>query len=260
MQAENAWGPPPENLTLELNDVHVWRASLDVPDELLGRLALTLSEDERTRSGRFHYPVHWNRFIAGRGIQRVILAQYLGIGPREIRFRYSKNGKPELDGLAAESGIRFTVSNSESIALYALTLYRRIGVDVEYMRPLPDCTAISELFFSAHECEALRTLPRDLQEEAFFACWTRKEAYVKAVGDGLSMPLSQFDVTLAPGEPARLLHTRGDPAGADRWTLRALDPGVGYLAALAVEGDSRKLGCFVWGDSSSPRSRGAARP
>jgi 4'-phosphopantetheinyl transferase len=240
------WAPAPASPALGPADVHVWRASLEPPRHVLDRLLATLSDDEREKAARFRFPVHRDRFVAGRGIQRAILSRYLSIAPAAIRYRLTGHGKPELDGAAAASGIRFNVSNTESFALLAFTLGREIGVDVEHLREMPDGEAIAQRFFSAPENQVFAGIPAHQRDLAFFTCWTRKEAYIKAVGEGLSMPLDRFDVTLVPGEPARLLRTRGNDAEAARWTLRELDPGPGYLGALAVEGAGWTLTQFDW--------------
>jgi len=214
----------------------VWRAPLRVGPGEMERLRGALSEDERERAARFRMDAHRDAFVAGRGVQREILSRYLGIAPRELRFRYSPHGKPELDGAAAASGLRFNVSNSGEMALYAIAAGRELGVDLEQLKPMPDGISIARRFFSAPENEVFAALAEDARDLAFFHCWTRKEAYIKAVGEGLSMPLDCFDVAFAPGEPARLLRTRGDPAEAARWTLIELHPGPGYVGALIAAG------------------------
>ena len=239
-----AWAPGPAAPALGPGEVHVWRASLEPAPAFLARFHDVLSPDEREKAARFRFPVHRDRFIAGRGIQRHLLARYLGLLPAALRYRFTSHGKPALDGIAED--LRFNVSNAEGRALFALTLGREIGVDLEEVRPMPDGEAIAKRFFSAPENEVFAAVPAGQRDLAFFTCWTRKEAYIKAVGEGLSMPLDRFDVTLRPGEPAQLLCTRGDPAEAARWTLRELDLGPGWMGALAVEGAGWTLRLFDW--------------
>nr|ASV46661.1 hypothetical protein [uncultured bacterium] len=146
----------------------------------------------------------------------------------------------------AGRGIRFNVSHSGEMALYAFARGRELGVDVEEVRRMEDGLHIAERFFSQAEVAVFRSLPEEIRDDAFFNCWTRKEAYIKAVGEGLSFPLHVFDVSLAPGEPARLLASR-DPQQAERWSLRGLpDPAPGYRAAIVVEGEGWDLACWRW--------------
>jgi len=242
----DAWAPPPAELRLEEGEVHVWRATLARPPAELARLSPLLDDEERSRAGRFRFPVHRDRFVAGRGVQRQILARYLGADPAALRWRLASHGKPGLDGFEAAGDLRFNVSNAEDGLLVAVARGRELGVDLERLRPMPDGRDIARRFFSAPENEVFDAIPAEGRDLAFFTCWTRKEAFIKAVGEGLSMPLDRFDVTLAPGEPARLLRTRGDPAEANRWTLRELDAGPEWVAALAVEGGGWTLRLFDW--------------
>lgn len=240
------WSPPPRGWTLGADEVHVWRASLALPAGELERHARILAIDERSRAERFRFPVHRDRFIAGRGIQRRILAGYLGVEPAAIVYHIGKHGKLSVDA----TEVRFNVSNAGDRLLLAVALGREIGVDLEEVRAMPDAAPIARRFFSSVENEAFAAVPPDARDRAFFTCWTRKEAFIKAVGEGLSRPLDSFDVTLRAGEPAQLLCTRRDPADVERWTLREIDVGPGWAAALAVEGGPFSLHAFDW-DSSS---------
>jgi 4'-phosphopantetheinyl transferase len=241
-----AWPPGPRAPALGPGEVHVWRATLAHPPARLDAFLATLAPEERAQAARFRFPVHRDRFVAGRGIQREILGRYLGIPPAALRFRATSHGKPLLDPPPAAFDLRFNVSNAGDVALYALSVGRELGVDVEAHRPMPDALAIAERFFSAPENAVFGALDAGEREAAFFRCWTRKEAFVKAVGEGLSMPLDCFDVAFAPGEEARILHTRGDPAHAGRWSMRAVEPGDGFSGALVVEGTGWTLSCYDW--------------
>lgn len=236
------WQLPPADLSLSYHDVHVWRASLDLPAVYMQHLQHTLATDERSRATRFYFEKDRQHFIAARGLLRTILSRYLDCEPSQLRFSYNHYGKPAL---AAET-LSFNVSHSHGLALYAITRDRKVGIDLEYMRSHVAGEHMAERFFSPREVASLRALPTQLQAQAFFNCWTRKEAYIKAQGYGLSLPLDQFDVSLAPDEPAQLLATRGDPQEASRWSLKALSPGTGYQAALAVEGHDWQLACWQW--------------
>jgi 4'-phosphopantetheinyl transferase len=238
------WQDPPQRLVLESGEVHVWRIALDRPVEGLAGLQQTLSPDELERAGRFYFQRDRDHFIAGRGCLRQILGGYLDAAPGGLSFSYSSFGKPSLSGDFARGGLRFNLSHSGGLGLVAVTDLGEVGVDIECIRPELAGEDIARHYFSPSEVAALFGLPPESRIEAFFTCWTRKEAYIKARGEGLSLPLEQFDVTLAPGEPARLLATRPDPSEAQRWTLHALEPGNGYLAAMAVEAQGCKLCCW----------------
>ena len=247
---EQLWHPSPPELTLSSAEVHVWRADLDPAASCVEQLQRLLSADELERAARFHFPRDRRRFSVARGVLRDILSRYLGMPPAALEFCYSAYGKPALADVAAEKGLRFNISHAHEMALFAITCGREVGVDIEYLHRTIACEEIAERFFSARECASLRAVPAELKHQAFFNCWTRKEAYIKAHGEGLSLPLDQFDVSLAPSEPAALLATRGDPHDVWRWSLQALAPGPGYVAALAVEAQAWQLSCWQWRKTS----------
>lgn len=246
MVAVPPWCPPPDPLLLADDEVHVWRAALTPLDSDLRNMWHTLSADERERAERFYFSRDRKRFIAARGVLRAILSRYLAIGAEHLCFCYNARGKPALTSDSGGDTLRFNVSHSHTLALFAVTRGREVGIDLERMRSDLADEQIARRFFSPHEVAMLRALPPELRREGFFNCWTRKEAYIKARGEGLALPLDQFDVTLAPGESARLLSTAGDPQEADRWSLQALFPGQDYAAALAVEGHAWRLQCWQW--------------
>lgn len=243
--APPAWAAAPPALRLEAGDIHVWRAQLDLGAARLQGLFRSLSADERSRAERFRAPRDRDRYIAGRGLLRAVLARYLWAHPAELHFRYGLHGKPALAREAGRSALRFNVSHSEGLALLAVTRGREVGVDVERLRPdIED--GIARRFFSPGEVARLGALPAGQRQAAFFACWTRKEAFVKARGEGLGLGLDTFDVTLAPEEPAALLRLDGDAGAPGRWSLQHLDPGPGYVGALAVEGRGLRASCWQW--------------
>lgn len=240
------WDLPPATIILGGNEVHVWRASLDEPTQQRDSFLQTLAADERTRAERFYFQRDRDRFITAHGVLRAILGLYLNRAPKSLSFCYSSHGKPAL---ACESGgdvIRFNMSHSHGAALYAVTRGREVGIDLEFIRCDLETEQIAERFLSRSEIATLRALPLSLRKYAFFLCWTRKEAYIKARGEGLSIPLDQFDMSLTPGEPAELLTTRPDSDEALRWSLEELTLGSGYAAALAVEGRGWTLSCWQW--------------
>lgn len=215
-------------------EVAVWAVALDPPADEVAALARLLSADEAERAARFRFDRHRRRFTVGRGALRVLLGRYLGVPPRDVAFTYGEKGKPALAAPDLAETLRFNLSNSEELALVAFCRGTEVGADVERLRPMPDGLEIAERFFSAAERRALAAQPPRERDRAFFRCWTRKEAYLKAVGDGITAPLDAFDVTLAAGEAARMLAIDGDPGRAAAWELVHVEPAPGYLGALAL--------------------------
>jgi 4'-phosphopantetheinyl transferase len=223
-------------LTLREDEVQLWRVDLEAVGANESRWQKLLSSDESARASRFHFPRDRQSYVASRGVLRTILASYLAMEPSELSFSYSPREKPSLAPAYAERSLQFNVSHSGGMALFAFALRREIGVDVEQVRRDLEVEAIARRFFSAHEQMQLAGLNVEEKVEAFFRCWTRKEAYIKATGDGLSLPLSQFDVSLQPGSENALLATRPDESEARRWLLREVQAVPGYIAALCVRG------------------------
>jgi len=207
--------------------------------------------DERMRAERFHFEEHRECFIIRRGILRTILGYYLSVEPSRLQFCYGKNEKTALADTFGKGKVHFNLSHSEGLALYAFTRYREIGVDIEYIRDVPEMKQIVERYFSAREKDVFQVLPERKKKEAFFNCWTRKEAFIKSTGDGLSWPLDRFDVSLVPGEPARLLRIDGDSKAASRWLIQDLKSAPGFAAAFAVEGRSWEVHYWQWADWST---------
>jgi 4'-phosphopantetheinyl transferase len=232
---------PPANsrFSLGVGEIHVWRASLE-DEHHAHTLESFLSTDEIARANRFRFPEHRRRFVIARGILRQLMGAYLAIEPRQVTFTYSAQGKPGLD-VCHGSDLLFNVSHSDDIAALAFTIAHNIGVDVEMIRHNVDVDEIPRRFFSSAEQRALAELNAADKYQGFFNCWTRKEAYIKALGSGLSLPLRDFDVALRPGEPARLLATRPDPDLASRWHMASLDFGKSCAAAVVVEGPIAQL-------------------
>ncbi len=240
------WNHPPEFLMLDYGEVHVWRATLDLPPSDVQALEQILAADERARANKFHFQKDRTHFVVARGILRAILGRYLSRDPRTLHFCYSQYGKPSLVSEACSDPLFFNVSHSHGMALYAISRTLNIGVDIEYMRMDIECEQIAVRFFSPYEVNMLLVVPKGVQHEAFFNCWTRKEAYIKGRGLGLSLDLNQFDVSLTPGEPAAILNIREEGQDVSRWSLHALSPGPGYKAALAIEGHPSRIKCWQW--------------
>jgi 4'-phosphopantetheinyl transferase len=238
----------PVGLDLSPGEIQVWSIRLDPSPERVESLGRYLSSDEWQRANRFRFERHRRQYVVGRGSLRLLLGEYLNMAPEHILFTYGPRGKPFLDGSLPLSrhggeggwdqtagGLFFNLSNSDERALIGFVREREIGVDIEYLKPMPDCEQIAERFFSESERLVLREIPAERKEEAFFNCWTRKEAYLKAVGEGLAAPLDSFDVTLAPGEAPRMHTLRGDAAAASRWLFEHLQPAPDYVGAIALE-------------------------
>ncbi|MDE0034844.1 MAG: 4'-phosphopantetheinyl transferase superfamily protein [Deltaproteobacteria bacterium] len=247
-----SWSLSVPDLELPRDAVHVWRTRTEVSAPRLAPLAALLAPDERARAGRFLYEEDRRQYTVARGVLRSILARYLEVEPAAIEFRYGAHGKPSLAESPGGRDVRFNLSHSYGWALHAFAVGREVGVDVERIRPETDIMGVARHSFSPVEVEALTSLPEGQRREAFFNCWTRKEAFIKAHGEGIALGLSRFDVTLRPGEPAALLRFEGEPAEAARWSMRALDAGEGYKAALAVEGEEWHLRCWEYPDDGLP--------
>jgi len=241
------WRPATEPIALADHEAHVWRASLDPPASRLQTLKHTLAPEERSRASQFRFAIHSTRFIAARGILREILGRYLGREPRSVRFAYNGYGKPFLVEEAGDDPIFFNVTHSEDLALYAFTRLGDIGIDVEQITAeAKDYENLARRFFSAAELQQLHAVPPEHHQTAFFNGWTRKEAYIKARGLGLSLDLRLFDVVLTPGMSAALLATRETRQEPSRWSLHALAPGPGFIAALAVKAHPSAIHCWQW--------------
>lgn len=238
------WSIPPQPPELERTGlVDVWRAELDTAEPQVEELSRTLAADELARASRFYFPRDRRRFIAARALLRQILSLYTQRPPESLRFVYGPSGKPSLAEDSHE--LEFNLAHSRGLALYAVTRGRPVGVDAEFIRPELAAERLAERFFSAEEIAELRALPRQQQPGAFFRCWTRKEALLKAWGQGLAFGLDRFTVSCGPGRAA-LLATAFDPAEVERWSLFDLEPAPGYAGALAVLGAITELRCWQW--------------
>jgi len=240
------WRPPPETLVLGHDEVHVWRTSLDRPPPQIQSFFHDLAADEQAKAARFYFARDREHFIVARGVLRAILGFYLNRTPESLSFCYGSHGKPALVGESDGDAIRFNVSHSHGVALYAITRDREVGIDLERIRFDLPVAEIAERFFSKRDVAMLRSLPTEAQHQAFFRCWTHKEAYIKARGEGLSLPLDQFDLSPAPGEPDTALGTQQYPSETSRWSVQDLSPAAGYVAALAVEAHGWRLTCWQW--------------
>src|SRR5579864_4206604 len=232
---------PAANFDLTDRTVHVWPVSTQAPDGVVEQFRSLLAADEIERAARFRFERLQRSFILARGALRVLLGRYLNTEPRDVAFHYGAKGKPTL---VAPARLQFNASHSGDLALFAFTLDCEIGVDVEAIRPMPDMEVVAERFFCAEETAELMALPVGQRDDAFFLCWTRKEAYIKATGEGLSTPLDEFRVTLHPDQPAGFVHFARDPIAARAWSLHDLKPALRYAGALAYRDAARRLETF----------------
>lgn len=236
------WSSAPAVLAIQAGQIDIWLVELERPATTVQALNDVLTPDERERCARFYFQADRRRFIMARGALRRILSRYLGGEPQTLEILTTEYGKPVLVGEPAH----FNVTHSHEVALIAVGS-QALGIDVEYcLRRLDDRDGLAARFFAQTESEQLQSLPAFQRTTAFFNCWTRKEAYIKALGEGLSHPLDRFAVTLGPGEPARFVHINDDPVETALWSLYAFAPAADYVAALAVPGSGHRLRYFTF--------------
>ena len=240
--ADVMWNAAPNGLKLTEGDVHVFCAPLDVPPDRLAELLQPLSYDEWQRAGRFRFERDRQRFLTGRGTLREILGVFLNVEPASFVFSNSEFGKPQIAAPVAAHSLHFNLAHSDSIALFAIAKHE-LGVDLECIRAMDETDQIASRFFSRREKRCLLSLPAEQRLEAFFNCWTRKEAYLKAIGSGLDDDLDQIEVSLAPGEAAKLL---GVPSGPRQWLLHSLVPATEFVGALAIQQEDSRVHCWKW--------------
>ena len=241
---DGSWSQASSPHTFPASHVDVWRVRLDEPVPP-GSGASVLSPDEVARASRFHFEKDRIHFTRCRSALRGLLAGYLAIPAAEIRFEYLASGKPQLAAEQNPRALQFNVSHSAGMALIAVGSEHRLGVDIEKIRSDVDAAALAERFFSLRERGALRTLPDHLRVSGFFACWTRKEAFLKATGDGLSFPLADFSVTTHPDLCPELEEIRGNTEARKQWFLADLSVADGYRATVAVEAHFSRLETYT---------------
>jgi 4'-phosphopantetheinyl transferase len=250
--ANNAidWPRPPTDVRpaeLAAPGVHVWAASLRTSPALLETLARTLAPGERQRAEQFRFQRDRDRFVAGRGILRTILGAYVGIGPAAVALEYGSHGKPSLARTHGVAGLHFNLAHSEDLALMAVTRAGTVGIDVERVRRLDDAEDLVARFFSPRESAQFGALPPEQKAAAFFNLWTRKEAWLKATGEGIGSRLGEVEVSFRPGEPAELLSLPGHVGSAGAgWRLYHLAPAPGFIAALAIAAGRAQVSCWRW--------------
>jgi 4'-phosphopantetheinyl transferase len=232
--------------TLGQSEIQVWEINLAAPPGEVSRLRNFLSAAEREQAARFHFAHDQRRFVVRRAILRRLLAASLETHPEAIQFKNSSQGKPQVFGQKLPDGLRFSCSHSADLALVALARGRELGVDLEQHRLLADAEELAGKFFSISEISELAALPQPLKMSGFFNGWTRKEAFLKAIGLGLSFPLDRFSVALTPDRPAALLSVDDDLKAAEKWTMISLDVRPDYSAALVCAGKTTRIKLFQW--------------
>lgn len=244
MTAPAPWPPAPADVQLSAGEAHVWLASVDVTPEKLAPLRALLNDEERARADRFLQPQHRVRSAAARGILRRLLGRYLEVEPGSVEFQTNAFGKPSLAGPAADHDLRFNLSHSHGLALFAFARGRELGVDLEKIRPAFATLKIADRFFAPAEAARLRTLSPEEQPSAFFQCWSRKEAYIKARGDGLHRRLDSFEVAFGSGVTPALLHSDDEPDAPARWRMFDLNTVEDFAGAMAIEQPTRNVRCW----------------
>jgi 4'-phosphopantetheinyl transferase len=232
--AGDEWNYDTSRIEIGNDELHVWSASLDQDNAAIQELSALLKPDERQKAERYHKAIDRCRFIVARGVLRRILSAYLHIAPYKLQFVYNEYGKPSLSADQNHCDLSFNLSHSNSMVLYAIAGGRPVGIDIEYIREDFATLEIAEHFFSKDEVVALKSLPTDQRTMGFFNCWSRKEAFIKAKGMGVSYPLDRFTVSLAPGETPALLKVDDDELEVARWRMYELTPAAGYAAALVA--------------------------
>jgi len=243
------WDVAPKCLTFPMDRIDIWRVCLVHCEQSEQDLCGILTLDEVARAARFHFKEDRRRYTRGRAALRILLGRYLETPPAEIRFQYENHGKPEIALPHDSRDLRFNASDSGELALIAVGSGSAIGVDIEKVRPLPDFLDIATRFFSPGEVQALLAASENKRQEAFFACWTRKEAYLKATGLGLLHSLSDFSVAVDPDEVAELYEVKGNRDVASHWFLTDVLPGEGFRGALACEGGRRRIAQWIFDPS-----------
>jgi 4'-phosphopantetheinyl transferase len=244
MSSPDQWSASLAPFAITPREIHVWRARLDCSEIISQRLETTLAPEEIARADRFLFPRDRHHFVVARGILRQLLASYLKSSPAALEFAYHPRGKPYLILQPADPPLVFNISHSHDLSLLAFSLGRELGVDVEFVRRDIASEEIAVRYFAPREVVELQSLPLAARAEAFFLCWTRKEAYIKALGDGLQIPLSSFTVSLTPSRPETL-----ESPDSPNWKLRSLSPAPNYSAAVVGQGQDWHLRLFDW-DSS----------
>lgn len=239
------WQHPPTDLRLTNNRVHIWRANLNLSAAEIERLVALLSADELARANKFRFLDHRNSFIASRGILRQLLSNYLALSPQDLNFSYSDRGKPSLMEQKLDIPLQFNVSHSQEYALFGFTLTHLIGVDLEYLREMKDAVKIARRFFASREFELIGSLDLQQQSRVFFQHWTAKEAYLKAIGVGLTGSLASVEIAIDRADNASILAIDGNET-IENWSMYSFAPASNYVGAIAIQTPITKQQLDFW--------------
>ena len=241
------WQDPTDDLRLTDDRVHIWRANLNLPQEDIEGLIGLLSADELARANKFRFAEHRNSFIASRGILRQLLANYLDLSPKNLEFGYSDRGKPLLaKANLANIPLQFNVSHSHEYALFGFTWRNLIGVDIEYLREMKDAVKIARRFFSEREFKFISSFDLQQQPRVFFKHWTAKEAYLKAIGVGLTGSLASIEIALDRAENASIIAIDDNKATTTGWSMYSCSPASDYVGAIAIQTQITKQQIDFW--------------
>ena len=238
------WDKPPEGLQLDSAYIDIWRTRIDLPKNEIESYATTLSEEEKERAARFTFPNKYEEYVVSRGLLRKVLSHVLKQAATEFQFEYTESKKPYLLQKYFDQTLSFNISHSHGQALVAVSLNRNIGIDIEKIRAEVEYEKLALRFFSAAEHHQLMQIPADERARSFFAIWTRKEAFVKAIGKGIAFGLSEFDVNISPEEPPVMLATRWNPEDVSLWSMATIDTENNFMATLATDGGDFQLRCW----------------
>lgn len=235
------WRNPPKNLFMTAEEIHIYKANLNCMVDNARSFYLILSDDERQRAAQYKFETDRLNFVLARGILREIIGHYLIIKPKDIVFSYTSFGKPYL----AHNILNFNLSHAGSLVVYILANSKKVGIDIEKIHSIPEFLDIAKKFFSLQENLDLDSISKDKQLEAFFRCWTRKEAFVKAIGNGLSFPLNKFDVTLLPHDPPRIININNHNID-NEWSMCSMNPTYNYEGAFSFSGPKKNVKIFYF--------------
>lgn len=240
----NTWKTASADVQPDSDHVDIWRIPTQLDGPRLEPFESVLSARQRERAARLRVDEKRRQYIIAHGLTRRVLGRALSVSPEAVEFIRGPKGKPYLGGAAAGHGIQFNMTHTSHLALIAVTRRGEVGIDIERIRRNLQWEKLARRYFSAQEHEAFRAQPPDARLRAFFVCWTRKEAVLKAIGTGIGGGLGSFDVSVDPDSPPRLLENRWNGRFHGDWSMAHLEPGEPYVATLVAEYGGIRLRCW----------------